>query len=142
MPVIGGDDYYTIATKFSEAYNGQLLLIDKFYEAVQALKCLDDIEVTVDLLGEFHTAYTLNKSRLESTQSFEAAVLRLQQHVARESGQSLPDWIEENIKDAGVNAGGIPEGWAILSKAVGFDIDSKIDPASENSSSSDSSSST
>lgn len=139
MPVIAGDDYYTIATKYAEAFEGQVGLITKFYEATQALKCLDDIEVTVALLGDFHTAYTLNKSRLESTQGFEAAVLTLQQHITSETGLTASQWITQNIKNAGINANGIPYAWALLSKAVGYNIDDVVDSTTESSSSSDSS---
>ena len=117
MPVISGEDYLTIAEKFAEAYETQLQVVYKFYDAVQALKCLDDIEVTVDLLGEFHTAYTINKGRLESTQPFEAAVLKLQQHITRESGKTVDEFIASEVAGAVV-----PEAWGKLSAAVGYPI--------------------
>jgi len=141
MAVISGEDYYTIATEFAAGYEQQVAVIDRFYNALQALKCLDDIDVTVELLGPFHTAYQIATGRLADTTTYEAAVLTIQQHITSDSGQSAAVWIQQNIMDTAVNTAGIPNAWAILSKKVGYNIDSKIDPATETSSSSNSSSS-
>lgn len=140
MATISGADYLTIAQAYAEAYEQQVGIVSKFWTAVQALRCQPDIQNTLDLLGEFNTAYLIAKSRLEATTTFDAAVLKIQQHITSKSGLTATAWIQENVVDEGL-AAGIPMAWAILSKTVGFNIDTVIDSTTESSSSSGSSNS-
>jgi hypothetical protein len=128
---IDGDRYLIIATAYAEAYEGQVALIPPFGAAVQALKCLDDVNVTIALLDPFYESYRSAQARYIDVSSMLDAVTSIQQHVRSSSGLDLADWIADVVP-----GGVIPAGWAALSKRAGWPIDSVIDPATDSSSSS------
>lgn len=127
---LGGDRYLAIAQFYAAAYDAQSGLAQPLYEAVEQVRCLDDVEVTLDLLGSLNTAYMLMENKEEDTSYYLPAVKTLQQHVENTSGLSVVEWIVEVVP-----GGVVPEGWAALSKLAGFDIDPVIDWAGESSSS-------
>ena len=119
MAVITGSDYLAIATAYANARDTMLSAVDYFYDAVYTIVLLDQVVPTIELLGEFYTAYVVNTARLQNTLTLESAVRVLESHVTRQSTEKdLNDYLATHVP------GGVPASWAALSQSVGYPIDS------------------
>jgi hypothetical protein len=118
--VISGTDYASIATSYANARTAVLSSVSYLFEAVYTIVQLDVVEPEVDLLTEFFQSYQINSDLFRSPVSFLSAVRRLNNHVLNRGGVTS---VATYLTDEGVT---IPQAWADLSAAAGYDLSSVV----------------
>lgn len=115
--VISGADYLAIAQYYATARSRMVDTVQYFWNAVYRVVLLDDIQPSIDLLGEYYASYLLNEGKMLQTSGFDAAVRAMQQHVARSHASGTVDgYLAAEVPS------GVPQEWADLSAAAGFSI--------------------
>lgn len=118
--VISGADYVSIATSYANARNAVLSSVGYLFEAVYTIVQLDVVEPEVDLLIEFFNSYQINTDLFRSPVSFLSAVRRINNHVINRGGFAT---VSAYLTSEGVT---VPQAWADLSSAVGFDLSANV----------------
>lgn len=118
--VISGTDYLAIAQSYADARTSILASITSLFDAVYLIVQLNDIDPSVDLLQDFANSYQINADQLRSPVTMLSAVRRLNNHVLNRGGYTD---LASFFDDTSVGITVVPDAWADLCKAAGYDID-------------------
>lgn len=133
MSVISADDYQSIAISYANARAKELTKKDDFYDAVDVIVKLNEIQPEVDLLIPFYDAYNFVNTDTQNTVDYDEAVRSINKHVITQGGYAD---IDAYLEEAGLL---VPTEWADLCASVGYNIsEDNVDDFNNSSSSSSS----
>ena len=117
MSVLPKETYEIIAANITTARDNLINSVGVFYDNVEAIVLLDDVQQTLDLLEPMYSAYTVSDISLRTIHLYQTSISALNNHVITRGGYS------------DINAYFLAEGvtvsstFAELSAIAGFDID-------------------
>lgn len=117
MSVLPKETYETIATNITTARDNLINSVSVFYDNVEAIVLLDDVQQTLDLLEPMYSAYTVSDTSLRSIYLYQTAISALNNHVITRGGYADINayFLAESVQ--------VSSTFAELSGMAGFDID-------------------
>lgn len=114
--VLDGDTYQSIAVSYGNA-RSQILGSKQFlFDAVYLIVLIDETQPEVDLLSTFWDTYNINTDSLNAPTLMLSSVRAINQHVISKGGyESIDEYLL-------VNGVMVPQEWAEMSEAAGFEI--------------------
>jgi len=117
MAVVTKTTYETLAGYIGDAYSAQVSAAPYIASGLSEVLGLDDADQEYDMLASFYELDATLEGTLSNTSNYTNVARTLQRHVELRTGSTIAQFLTDNSIT-------VSSGFATVSKAAGFDVDS------------------